>query len=121
MGVNMGIRKLIHLLRYGISCSGKEWDARVKFIKKLRDSGFSIKTVPNPCRIKAYKGNEEYGADIITWSGEQLEICPFGSAIEYRHGPLPPEGAPIVDIPYQGRYGVFVSGKNSELFRQLCK
>jgi len=92
--------KLRHFLRYGISCSDGEWDTRQAVIARLRGNGYVVIEAPNPCRLTAGRGEEEFIIDIL--GRDRVSILPVRWVYGSTDKPVL-----VTDIPSTGRYGVW--------------
>lgn len=98
----MRLGKLRHLLRHQIGCADDEWDKRQAVIARLRGNRYSVQEAPNPCRLYARKGAEEFIIDItgkrahilpVRWVGADMTEAERLSVV-------------VTDIPDTGRYGI---------------
>lgn len=111
----MRLAKLRHFLRYGMECSDGEWDTRQKVIATLRGNGYSITEAPNPCRLNAGKGEEEFIIDIMARG--KVGILPVKWVYGSTNKPIL-----VTDIPSSGRYGVWnEESKYYDEMRKLIK
>lgn len=106
----MILDKVRYVLRYGINCSDEEWDARQAVIASLRDNGYVIIEVPNPCRLTAEKEAEEFIIDIL--AKDRVHILP----VKWVSGPTD-EPILVTDIPDSGHYGIW--NKESKYYDEI--
>jgi len=107
--------KLRHLLRYGISCSDEEWDTKQHIMARLRENGYFVQEVPDPCRLNAGKEADEFIIDIL---GEgEVHVQPVKWVDGYTD-----ERILVMDIPDTGRHGILnKESKYYDEIKQLVK
>lgn len=106
----MRLAKLKHFLRYGISCTDDEWETRQGVIKVLRQNGYFVEEVPNPCRLNAGKGEEQFLIDIL--DKDRVHVMPVKWVFGYTDQPVL-----VTDIPSTGRYGIW--NKESQYYDEI--
>ena len=108
----MRFDKLRHFLKYKLSCTDEEWDARQAVIAKLRENGYYIREAPNPCWLTVGKGEDEFIIDM--WGKNSVNILPVKWV--YRHTDKP---VLVTDIPSSGRYGIW--NEESEYYPEVTQ